>query len=163
LRLSFVLGKTGWQILSGYLRFLLSFSLCLVGRSADHQPNARSAQTGEADKLMGRSADHDPTGWDALRSVTSLSSLILALLTWWCALRTINQTREAHKPAKPTNSWGALRAMIQLGGKLCRPSHRSLLSFSPYLPGGALCGPSTKRAKRTNRRSRQTHGTLCGP
>src|SRR5690606_11696531 len=49
------------------------------------QPNARSAQTGEADKFMGRSADHDPTGWDALRSITSLSSLILALLTWWGA------------------------------------------------------------------------------
>src|SRR5690606_29551809 len=118
LRISFVLGKTGWQILSGYLRFLLSFSLCLMGWSADHQPNARSAQTGEADKFMGRSADHDPTGWDALRSITSLSSLILALLTWWGALRTINQTREAHKPAKPTNSWGASRTMMQLDGTL---------------------------------------------
>ena len=38
-------------------------------RSADHQPNARSAQTGEADKLMERSADHDPTGWGALRTM----------------------------------------------------------------------------------------------
>src|SRR5690606_15833322 len=163
LRLSFVLGKTGWQILSGYLRFLLSFSLCLVGRSADHQPNARSAQTGEADKLMERSADHDPTGWDALRSITSLSSLILALLTWWGALRTINQTRAAHKPAKPTSSWNALRTMIQLGGPRCGRSPRPLPSLSLGLPGGALCGPSTKRAKRTNRRSRQTHGALRGP
>src|SRR5690606_19687709 len=135
LRLSFVLGKTGWQILSGYLRFLLSFSLCLVGRSADHQPNARSAQTGEADKLMGRFADHSLTGWDALRTITSLSSLIFALLAWWGARRTINQTREAHNPAKPTNSWGALRTMIQLGGTLCGPSHRSLLSFSLCLMG----------------------------
>src|SRR5690606_33289934 len=109
LRLSFVLGKTGWQILSGYLRFLLSFSLCLVGRSADHQPNARSAQTGVADKRMGRFADHSLTGWDALRTITSLSSLIFAL------------------------------------------------------SDGTLCGPSTKRAKRTNRRSRLTHGALCGP
>ena len=66
-----VLGK-----LSGSLRFLLSFSLCfpcgcgfgvcvcvwvaLAWRSADHQPNARSAQTGVADKLMERFADHDP-------------------------------------------------------------------------------------------------------
>src|SRR5690606_20213530 len=143
LRISFVLGKTGWQILSGYLRFLLSFSLCLMGWSADHQPNARSAQTGEADKLMERSADHDPTGWDALRSMTSLSSLIFAIHTWWGAFRTISQTREAHTPAKPTNSWIALLTMIQLGGTLCCPSHRSLLSFSLYLPGGALYGPST--------------------
>src|SRR5690606_17571429 len=45
--------------------FSLSRSAYLVGRSAHHQPNARSAQTGEADKLMGRSADHDPTGWTA--------------------------------------------------------------------------------------------------
>src|SRR5690606_3840310 len=69
LRLSFVLGKTRWQILSGYLRFLLYFSPCLMGRSADHQLNARSAQTGKADKLMGRFADHGPTGWDALRTM----------------------------------------------------------------------------------------------
>src|SRR5690606_20854919 len=143
--------------------FTHSRSAYLVGRSADHQPNARSAQTGEADKLMGRSADHDPTGWDALRSITSLSSLILALLTWWGTLRTINQTREAHKPARPTNSWDALRTMTQLRRALRGPSHRSLHSFSLCLPGGALCGPSTKRAKRTNRRGRQTHGTLCGP
>src|SRR5690606_17654105 len=45
--------------------FSHSRSAYLVGRSADHQPNARSAQTGVADKLMGRSADHDPTGWTA--------------------------------------------------------------------------------------------------
>src|SRR5690606_4111875 len=47
---------------------LLTYSLCLTGRvpglplRPGFQPNARSAQTGEADKLMGRSADHDPTG-----------------------------------------------------------------------------------------------------
>src|SRR5690606_22778954 len=38
--------------LSVWLRSLLSISLCLVGRVAAHQPNARSAQTGVADKLM---------------------------------------------------------------------------------------------------------------
>src|SRR5690606_28130721 len=36
------------------------------------QPNARSAQTGEADKLMERSADHDPTGWAAPRTMIKL-------------------------------------------------------------------------------------------
>src|SRR5690606_5806503 len=88
----------------------------------------------------------------------SLSRFVL-----WGGLRTISQTREAHNPAKPTNSWGALRTMIQLGGTLCGPSHRSLHSCSLCLPGGALCGPSTKRAKRTNRRSRHSHGALRGP
>src|SRR5690606_8550738 len=38
------------------------------------------------------------------------------------APRTINQTREAHKPAKPTNSWGASRTMIQLDGPQSGPS-----------------------------------------
>src|SRR5690606_15994585 len=33
----------------------------------------------------------------------------LSRFVWWGARRTINQTREAHKPAKPTNSWNALR------------------------------------------------------
>src|SRR5690606_2375111 len=54
-------GKTAGQILTVDLRSLLSFSLCLMVRSADHQPNARSAQTGVADQLMGRSATHSPT------------------------------------------------------------------------------------------------------
>src|SRR5690606_20386649 len=40
----------------------------------------------------------------------------------WFALRIINQTREAHKPAKPTNSWGASRTMIQLDGPQSGPS-----------------------------------------
>src|SRR5690606_32186474 len=53
-------GKTAGQILTVDLRSLLSFSLCLMVRSADHQPNARSAQTGVADKPMGRSAAHAP-------------------------------------------------------------------------------------------------------
>src|SRR5690606_15863946 len=71
----FVLGKTLLQMPSVYLHSLLSFSLCLMGRSADHQPNARSAQTGEADKLMGCAADHDPTGWGALRTMHHVDPL----------------------------------------------------------------------------------------
>src|SRR5690606_31724174 len=70
--------------------------------------------------------------WDAF-GISSLSSLILALLTWRGALRTINQTREAHKPAKPTNSWGALRTMIQLDGPQSGPS-----SFVLALADGAF-------------------------
>src|SRR5690606_8638423 len=62
-------GKTAGQILTVDLRSLLSFSLCLMVRSAEYQPNARSAQTGEADKLMGRFADHDPTRWSAPRTI----------------------------------------------------------------------------------------------
>src|SRR5690606_15487599 len=46
---------------------LLSFSICLMGRSAHHPPNARSAQTGVANKLMGRSTAHDPTARAAPR------------------------------------------------------------------------------------------------
>src|SRR5690606_41313118 len=65
--LEFVPGKPSpYSLFPGpYPRSLLSFSLCLMGRFTDHQPNARSAQTGEVDKLMERSADHDPTGWNA--------------------------------------------------------------------------------------------------
>src|SRR5690606_121966 len=62
-------GKTEGQILTVNHRALLSFSLCPMVRPADHQPNARSAQTGEADKLMGRFADHDPTRWAAERTI----------------------------------------------------------------------------------------------
>src|SRR5690606_16217124 len=62
-------GKTAGQILTVDLRSLLSFSLCLMVRSADHQPNARSAQTGVADQLMGRFADHDPTRWSTERTI----------------------------------------------------------------------------------------------
>src|SRR5690606_26638193 len=43
----------------------------------------------------------------------------LSRFVWWGALRTIHPTRDAHQPAKPTNSLGALRTMIQLDGALC--------------------------------------------
>src|SRR5690606_28790953 len=167
-----MIGDLFLGMLTGYLRSPLSFSLCLMGRSADHQPNARSAQTGEADKLMGCAADHDPTGWDALRTMhhvdpldrygcgfgvcvcvwaalawrsayilvfrnlcsgSRLYYLILALLTWWGAPRTINQTREAHKPAKPTNSWAAQRTMIQLDGAQSAPSRLNRFQLFPML------------------------------
>src|SRR5690606_22695339 len=75
-----MIGDLFLGMLTGYLRSPLSFSLCLMGRSADHQPNARSAQTGEADKLMGCAADHDPTGWDALRTMHHVDPLDLILL-----------------------------------------------------------------------------------
>src|SRR5690606_16688657 len=68
----FVLGKT-IQLLSVLLRSLLSFSLCLMGCFAAHQPNARIAQTGVADKLRGRGAAHDTTAWDAPRSMLQFS------------------------------------------------------------------------------------------
>src|SRR5690606_36246568 len=68
---------------SGYLRFLLSFSRCLMGRSAVHQLNARSAQTGKADKLMERSADHGPTGWDALRTMHHIALFSHSRSAYW--------------------------------------------------------------------------------
>src|SRR5690606_13577423 len=52
---------TAWSALRTMHHIALfshSRSAYLVVRSADHQPNARSAQTGEVDKLMERSADH---------------------------------------------------------------------------------------------------------
>src|SRR5690606_14096503 len=127
----FVLGKTLLQMPSVYLHSLLSFSLCLMGRSADHQPNARSAQTGEADKLMGCAADYDPTGWDARRTMLHVDPPVLILLL----------------------------ISVDLGLK---PEATKWVRYS----GSRItseAGISTKRAKRTNRRSRQTHGTLRGP
>src|SRR5690606_25136224 len=70
------------QLLSVLLRSLLSFSLCLMGCSATHQPNARSAQTGVADKLRGRRAAHDPTAWFAERTTLGLGSYCLTTCTY---------------------------------------------------------------------------------
>src|SRR5690606_15872190 len=92
---------------------------------------ARSAQTGEADKLMGRSADHDPTGWGARRTMLLVDppDLILLLISVDLGL-------------KPEAT------------KWVRSSGSRITSEA---------GISTKRAKRTNPRSRQTHWALCGP
>src|SRR5690606_25193045 len=42
----------------------------------------------------------------------------LSPFVWWGARLTISQTREAHKPANPTNSWGASRTILHLDGEL---------------------------------------------
>src|SRR5690606_29481312 len=78
-----------------------------VGPFCGTSPNARSAQTGVADKLRGRGTSHDPTAWFAERPMLLFSHSHSA---WYSVLRNI-----------------------------------------------------TKRAKRTNRRSRQTQGTRSGP
>src|SRR5690606_7438076 len=126
-----MIGDLFLGMLTGYLRSPLSFSLCLMGRSADHQPNARSAQTGEADKLMGCAADHDPTGWDALRTMHHVDPLDLILL------------------------------LIPVDLGLKPEATKWVRSSGSRITSEA--GISTKRAKRTNPRSRQTHGPLCGP
>src|SRR5690606_21028840 len=48
---------------------------CRITSEAGFQPNARSAQTGVADKLMVRSAVHDPTAWFAPRTMHTVMSL----------------------------------------------------------------------------------------
>src|SRR5690606_7920105 len=86
------------QLLSVLLRSLLSFSLCLMGCFAAHatllfhpllvapfcvtSPNARSAQTGVADKLRGRRTSHHPTAWFAERTTLGLSSYCLTTCTY---------------------------------------------------------------------------------
>src|SRR5690606_3521826 len=98
------------------------------------------------------------------------STLILALLSWWGARRTINQTREAHKPAKPTNSWGAQRTMIQLDGPRIGPSTLILALLTWWGAPRTInqTREAHKPAKPTNswdalRTMIQLDGKLCGP
>src|SRR5690606_1335334 len=122
-------------------------------------PNARSAQTGVADKLRGRGAAHDPTAWFAERTTLGLGSYCLTTCTY--------SDDSEFVPGKTGDYPNALRSAplsspipAPSDGPLRGPCYSSLIL---PLPGGPFCGPSTKRAKRTNRRSRQTQGTRSGP
>src|SRR5690606_609000 len=105
-------------------------------------PNARSAQTGVADKLRGRRAAHDPTAWFTERTTLGLGSYCLTTCTY--------SDDSEFVPGKTGDYPNAFRIA-------------SLSSLILALSDGTLRGPSTKRAKRTNRRSRQTQGTQSGP
>src|SRR5690606_20553392 len=95
-----------------------------------------------ADKLRGRGAAHDPTAWFAERTTLGLGSYCLTTCTY------------------PDDS------QFVLGMSGHHPNTFRMASVSSViltLSDGLLRGPSTKRAKRTNRRSRQTQGTRSGP
>src|SRR5690606_32116770 len=103
---------------------------------------ARSAQTGVADKLRGPRAAHDPTAWFAERTTLGLGSYCLTTCTY-----SDDSEFAPGMTADPPNTFRI----------------SSVSSVILTLSHGLLRGPSTKRAKRTNRRSRQTQGTQSGP
>ena len=88
---------------------------------------------------MGRSASHDPTAWTAEHPTLGLSSYCLTTCTY--------PVDSEFVPGKTRDYPNAFRIA-------------SLSSLILALSDGLLRGPSTKRAKRTNRRSPPTHGPL---
>src|SRR5690606_12305514 len=131
------------QILLELLRSLLSFSLCLMGCFAAHQPNARSAQTGVADKLRRRRAAHDPKAWYTERTTLGLDSYCLTTCTY--------SDDSEFVPGKT----GDYPITFRIASRLlsfslcligCFAAHATLLSFSLCLVGRSAEHHQTREA-----------------
>src|SRR5690606_15658360 len=117
-----------------------------MGCFAAHQPNARSAQTGVADKLRGRRAAHDPTAWFTERTTLGLGS--------YCLTDRKSAVEGEFVPGRTggypiTFRIASLSSLILAlsDGTLRGPCYSSLILT---LPGGPFCGTSP------NARSAQT-------